>query len=396
MTSRLKSRILLTGSSLSLLLVIAHATNDAFTSMLAALLPTLQQRFGASEVMLAVFVATLSFSSSVTQPLFGAITDRVSRRAVAALGVVTSSVVLSLMGTASSPWLLLLLLLFGGLGSAAFHPAGTSMARDAARGTKGLAVGIFSSGGTLGLALGPLLIGVFIINGWLQWSPFLMIPGVLIGLLLYLLVPPQPTAATRQRVKLFDLELFRGPVGQLCLAGIFRSVSWVAFINAIPLWLVNVKGVPAESALIFWTLAAFSFSGGAGGILAGLLERRISRQFLVTGTMLVSLVPLYLLFIVPVGTLPYFLLVALAGALINGGLPLMVVSAQDLAPHAVGTASGMLMGLTWGTAGLLYVGIGALQQLIGIELALSLSFLTLIPGALIAYRVLYRNRAALN
>src|SRR5690625_6771907 len=86
-------------------------------------------------------------------PMFGAIADRVRRRTVGALGVMTSSAVLSLMGIAPNPWLLLLLLLLGGLGSAAFHPAGTGMARDAARGKGGLAVGLFSAGGTLGLAL---------------------------------------------------------------------------------------------------------------------------------------------------------------------------------------------------------------------------------------------------
>jgi MFS transporter, FSR family, fosmidomycin resistance protein len=59
-------------------------------------------------------------------------------------------------------------------------------------------------------------------------------------------------------------------------------------------------------------------------------------------------------------------MVAAAGALVNAGLPLMVVAAQDLAPHAMGAASGLLMGFTWGTAGLLYVGIGALQELAGI------------------------------
>jgi FSR family fosmidomycin resistance protein-like MFS transporter len=388
--------MLLTGSSLSLLLVLAHATNDAFTSMLAALLPTLQLRFGASETLLALFVATLSFSSSVTQPVFGAIADRVGRRTVGALGVITSSVVLSLVGVASSPWILLVLLLFGGLGSAAFHPAGTSIARSTASGKKGLAMGIFSAGGTIGLAVGPLLIGLFIMSGRLAYSPWLMVPGVLMGLLLFVLVPQQAVSAAHERPKLFDLELFRGPVGQLCVAGIFRSVSWVAFINAAPLWLVHVHGVPASSPVIFWTLATFSFAGGVGGILAGMLERRASRQALVTGTMLTALAPLFLLLVVPAGSILYFILVALAGALINGGLPLMVVSAQDLAPHAVGTASGMLMGLTWGVAGVLYLGLGALQELIGVNGAMTISFLTLIPGALVAWRVLQRNRAVLG
>src|SRR5690625_2548319 len=126
-------RLQVTGLSLTILLVVAHATNDAFSSMLSALLPTLQIRFGASETLLALLVATYSFSSSVMQPMFGAIADRVGRRTVGALGVMTSSAVLSLMGIAPNPWLLLLLLMLCGLGSAAFHPAGTGWARCVAR-----------------------------------------------------------------------------------------------------------------------------------------------------------------------------------------------------------------------------------------------------------------------
>jgi MFS family permease len=44
--------------------------------------------------------------------------------------------------------------LVGGLGSAAFHPSGTGIARAASGDRKELAMGMFSAGGMLGLALG--------------------------------------------------------------------------------------------------------------------------------------------------------------------------------------------------------------------------------------------------
>ena len=388
--------IALTGASLATLLVLAHLTNDAFSSMLAALLPTLQLRFGLSETVLAMLVATLSFSSSVTQPLFGSLADRLGRRIVAALGVVTSTALLSLMAVTPSVPLLFALLLVGGLGSAAFHPSGTGMARDAARGAKGLAVGVFSAGGTLGLALGPLIIGVLIRRDLLAWSPWLMIPGLLLGVALYLLVPPQPRPDRARRPKLVDVGLLRGPVGLLCLAGILRSISFVAFVNATPLWLVNGHGLAADDPVIFWTLTCFSGVAGFGGVLMGALERRLPRQALITGTMLLGLVPLYALFALEPGTAAWFLAVGLAGACVNGGLPLMVVSAQDLAPHAVGAASGLLMGFTWGVAGVLYIGIGAVQEAIGIGPAMALSFASMAPGAWLAWLVLERNREALS
>lgn len=246
------------------------------------------------------------------------------------------------------------------------------------------------------MAFGPLVIGVLVMNDWLDWSPLLMIPGVVFGALIYLLVPPQEKPSAVHRPKLFDLELFKGPVGRLCLAGILRSICWTAVINGAPLWLVNAKGLAPASPVVFWTITVFTISGSAGGILAGLVENRFSRQALVTGTMLLAMLPLFAMLVVAPGSVLYYVCVALSGILVNGGLPIMVVAAQDMAPHAVATASGMMMGLTWGTAGVLYLGVGAVQGAIGMNAAMALSVLPLLPGALIAYRVLSRRSANLT
>lgn len=388
------NRLALSGVSLSVLLIAVHATNDAFSSMLAALLPTLQIRFGLSEAVLALLVATLSFSSSVLQPFFGALSDRLGRRLVGALGIITSSSLLSLMGVVPDVLLLFGLLFVGGLGSAAFHPSGTGLARDAGGKNKALTVSLFSAGGTLGLALGPSIILLIARTVGLQFSPLLMIPGVLLGIAMLLLIPPQPKGERAAPPKLFDRELFMSPVGVLCVAGILRSVAYVTFTNAVPLYLVS-QGVGRDSAIISNTLLAFSLSAGIGGIIAGALGRRVGAQLLITGTMLLAL-PFFLAILhTPAGSGLYFVFVVLAGALINAGLPLMVVAAQDLAPHAMGTASGMMMGLTWGSAGVLYILNGWVQESVGLSAAMQLSYLTLLPGALLAFLVLRRQRLRL-
>lgn len=385
---------LIGGTAVASLLFAAHFFNDLFSGTLAALLPTLQVRFGATETLLALFVASLSFSSSVLQPLFGAVADRLGRRLVAAGGVIVSSGFLSLIPVMPSPLMLVPLLLVGGLGSAAFHPAATALARQVARGKGGLALGIFSAGGTIGMAFGPLVIGLLIINGWLDFSPLLMVPGAVLGTLIYLLLPPQTRYKGARAARIFDIELFKGPVGQLCLAGILRSMAWTAVLNGAPLWLVSTKGLSATDPVVFWTITAFTASGAVGGIISGMVEARFSRQTLVTGTMLLALVPLAGLMLTQPGSILYFVSVVASGMLANGGLPIMVATAQDAAPHAVSTASGMMMGLTWGTAGVLYLGVGALQETIGMQAAMWISIIPLIPGALIVYRVLKRLGAA--
>ena len=60
-------RALLSGGGLAALLALAHLTGDALNSMLSALLPTLQERFGLTETVLALLVAASWLGSSLTQ-----------------------------------------------------------------------------------------------------------------------------------------------------------------------------------------------------------------------------------------------------------------------------------------------------------------------------------------
>lgn len=387
-------RVALTGGALAAFLTAAHLATDAFTSMFSVLLPTVQVRFGLSEPGLAVLVATLSFSASVTQPLMGALADRIDRRLVAALGVVLRAVLISLVGVVPTAPLLVGLLLVGGLGSAAFHPAGTSIARATMGGNTGLAVSLFSAGGTLGIALGPILVLALVSGSGLEATRWLLLPGLVLGLVTYLVVPPQPRCARGACPKLVDGRLIKGPVGLLALAGILAGIAFITFTSAMPLWLVAERGIDRSDPLLGWTLSAFSLSAALGGIVAGALNRWLGRQTLVAGSMLLAPLPLLATFRLEPGALPFFLAVALAGALANAATPLLLVTAQDLAPRAVGAASGMLMGFSTGTAGILYVGVGRLQELVGLGPAMGLSYLALLPGALVSFLVLTRYRTA--
>jgi MFS transporter, FSR family, fosmidomycin resistance protein len=160
----------------------------------------------------------------------------------------------------------------------------------------------------------------------------------------------------------------------------------------MPLWLVSAHQVSRDATLIGLTIGLFTFSGGLGGMVASALAARVNRKALMIGSMLLALPALYLVLLLPPGSLLYFLAIFMAGGLANAALPLMVVSAQNLAPHAVATASGMLMGLTWGTAGVLYIFIGVLQEAVGLEPAMRLSYLFLIPAALLALVILSRQK----
>lgn len=376
--------VTLGSSGLVILFAFVHTVSDAVTNMLSALLPTIQSRFELSETMLALLVATLSFSALVTQPLFGALADRLGNRRIAALGVIGNALLFSLIGIVPNASVLFGLILVGGLASAALHPAIASLVRQVGGKKPEVAVGLFSAGGTLGIAIGPIIIMVLLANLGLSFTPWLMIPGIFFGALMFMLPSEDTQPTTDATSKLFDFGLLAGPVGLLTLTGILSNVAFVTFTSAMPLWLVREHNLPSDSTLIGWTLSAFSLAAAFGGIAGGLVSNKLGAKRLIVGSQLLAPFPLYSIFFLPPGSPAYFGMVLLAGALVNAGMPMLIVSAQDHSPKAAATAAGMLMGFSAGVAGLVYVGIGRLQESLGLTPAIMLGYLALLVGAIFA------------
>jgi FSR family fosmidomycin resistance protein-like MFS transporter len=378
------------GFSLVALLAAAHAAADIPYAAVAALLPTIQDRFSLSEGVLAVVVATFSLAASLTQPLFGTLADRIGPRVVGPVGVVASSAMLSLVGVAPTLWLGIGLVVAGGMASAAMHPAFTSLARTAGRERFSLAVSIFGAGGTLGVSIGPVAVLLIMATLGVGGTPVLMLPGVAIGVATWFLLGDQPPHPTGPRRQMFDLQLVAGPVGGLTLAAIAASVPLVAFGAGIGIWLVDAHGIARDAPVIGWTLTVFALGAAAGGIAAGVAAARIGARELISGSMLAALLPLYALLTLQPGGVAWFSTAAFAGALLNAPLPLLVVTAQSLVPRSAAAASAMMMGLAHGVAGLLYVGVGILQEAIGIGQALAVAFALLLPAGMLAAVVLTR------
>lgn len=392
-TAATAGRAALAGGSLAGFLAVAHLVNDAVAGAFAPLLPTLQARFGLGTTALALLVALLSFCSLLTQPLFGALADRFGPRPVAALGIVLCTSLLGLVAVAPALWVLVALLVVGGLGSAAFHPAGVILAGAAGEARRGLAVSLFSAGGTIGLALGPVAVLALVATFGLGAAPWLGVPGLVVGALLFVLAP-RDWAAPQRRAGFVDRRLLAGPVGLLCLAATAPALAMVTFASAAGLWLVGERGVAPDDGLIGWTMAAFSLAAAAGGVTAAALSGRVEQRWLVAAPMLLAPLPLLAIFAAEPGTAAFFLAVVAGGALVNAGLPVLLLSAQRLAPGAAATAAGMLMGLPAGIAGVLYAGVGWLEGALGLQGAMAVAYLAAVPGALLAAAVLGRHRPA--
>ncbi|HEU5073695.1 MAG TPA: MFS transporter [Polyangiaceae bacterium] len=366
------------------LVATAHFANDAVTSMVPALLPSLATRFRLEPADLALLVSVFAISTSLPQPFFGLLADRVGRRWVSALGLGVSAILIAALGTASSVTWLWLALLVGGLGSSALHPAGLGLARASASGSPGLAVAVFSSVGMAGGAVGPVLaIGVASVWG-LEQLAWTAVPVALLALLLSCAgqrVAPAATQPTRVNV---GRQLLKGPVVGLTVVALFTNLVMLTFTSAMPVWLVVERGFAETSSVIGITLATFSFAAAAGGILGGALARRVRPARLIVGSLATSVIALQGILLAAPASTPYFLAVASAGALLGLHSPLLIAKAQELTPGAESAVAGVLLGATSGAAGVIYAGLGAAQSVFGIGSMLAAVSLLVLPAAHLA------------
>jgi MFS transporter, FSR family, fosmidomycin resistance protein len=381
----------LSGTRMAAFLALVHAVNDVLTAILGALLPTLQARLAAGTTTLALLVAALNISSSITQPLLGALADRYGLRKVAGLGVALGAVSLSLVGVIDSVPVLLVLLVLGGLGSAAVHPVSTSIVGGPSAKNPGLAVGLFTAGGMAGFAAGPLLILYVISRYGIDATPWLMLPGLLLAVGVLLLLPEFEPHHTGRLTRALDRRLFTGTIGWLAAAASLVSLAFIAFTSAVPLWLVDAHGVRTDAPLLGATLGLFSLGAGIGAVAGGAVGARFGYARTTAVTLLAAVPTLTAVLIVPPG-LATLMLAAAAGALIYASQPLLVVAAQNAAPQNPTAAAGVVLGVGSAIAGLLYVGVGALQGWVGLAPAMTAVFALLVPAAVVASRALARSR----
>jgi len=356
---------------------LGHGLNDGYGAFLSALLPLLISRFGMSLAAAGLLASFRSSVASFGQIPLGALADRTGGRWLVIVGPALTCAAMSLLGILPTYWAVAVALVAAGVGTAAFHPAGASLVAGG-EGRRGMAMALFSAGGTLGAAAGPLVIAAVAGNLGLPFTPLLLLPAWAMIVVLARAVPREARPEKRNRSQLHH-HPNAGQVMRLWSIGVLRefvSMSYYTFLAV--LW--TQRGASLTVASL--ALTVYSLAGVAGDLVGGRLSDRFGRKAVILGSVTLALPPFYL-FLLTDGWLS-FLFLALAGAVLIASIPVSVVFGQELVPEQRGLVSGVLMGLAWGVGSLLIGLVGYLGDLLGLEVALGLLTVLLVPAALLA------------
>lgn len=358
-------------------LALGHGLNDSYGAFLSALLPLLIGRFGLSLAAAGLLSSFRSAVASLGQLPLGALADRTGARWLVILGPALTCTAMSLLGILPTYWAVAGALLAAGVGTAAFHPAGASVVAGG-DGRRGTAMALFSAGGTLGAAAGPLLVTAVAGSLGLSFTPVLLVPAAAVVALLARVVPHETNPQPAERPRLRD-HPNAGQLVRLWGVGVLRefvSASYATFLAV--LW--TQRGASLTVASL--ALTVYALSGTVGDLAGGRLSDRFGRPRVILLSV-AGAIPLFYLFLLTTGWIS-FLFLSLAGAVLIASIPVSVVFGQELFPEQRGLVSGVLMGLAWGAGALLIGVVGYLADRLGLEVALGIITALLVPATILA------------
>lgn len=350
-----------------ILLAAGHFAVDVCQAAVPATLPFFVADRHLSYAAAAGLVFAQTVSSSILQPLFGYLSDRRPLPLIMPLGIVVAAAGIAtsaFMGQYLAIWLAILA---SGLGIAAYHPEGARYARYSSGARQGSGMSVFSVGGNIGFAAGPILLTPLLVLRGLEaaWLACLVPAAIAAAVLIGLprIVRHRPSSSEGSGAVSTGGSDDWSAFGRLTGVTLARTVLFYGLNTFIPLFWVGQLHTSKAAAGV--ALAVLLAAGPIGTILGGRLGDRYSRRtIIIVGTALSG--PLVALVVLsPTPQLSMLLLVPVALAAYAPS-SLIVVLGQEYLPNRVGTAAGMTMGLSFSAGGLLAPGIGWIADRAGL------------------------------
>ena len=377
-----------------------HACVDMAQGAVPALIPFLIHHRGYSYAAAAALVLAMTITSSLIQPVFGHYADRRSLPWLLPGGVLIAGIGISLTGLMPSYPLTFAAVALAGLGVGAYHPEAARYANYVSGSRRASGMSLFSVGGNLGFALGPVLVTPIVLLLGLSGTPWLILPYLAICAVITASLPHllsfRPDAQPSSKRSPSTPMPARGPDRWRpfsLVAGVaaFRSGAYFGLQAFIPSYFISHFGASTGQANA--ALTVLLLSGAVGTLVGGRLADRIGRRPILISCMAV-LPPLILLVLVS-GQAFGFVLLAFIGFFTIGNFSVTVVLGQEFLPNRIGIAAGVTLGAAIGVGGVTSALLGLLADAAGLTAVMLVIAALPIPGLACAL-ALPRGRAGRN
>ena len=364
-----------------ILLTSAHLFNDFYAGFLMPLLSYFQSHLHLTITQVSILPTILAVFGSILQPLFGFLGDRFNKKLFVVSGVLCSALFLSCIGLAPNFTLLILMLVIGASGVAAFHPNAAATVARLTQNKSTFTMSIFLMVGCIGLAGAPFIITSIATSGGFSKLWMLSLPGVILALILIKTLTIDH--GNKSSTKLSDFKILfdrkSRPLWIMFLIMFIRSLVITSFMSFMSI-LFTAKGLTMHRSGI--AISTFLICGSVGGLIGGYLADKISRKIIIACSSIIAC-PLLLWFLKADGNFAMILL-GLSGMVILAASAVNVLIVQRLCPDMAGSIAGISMGFVWGSAGLMLPIVGYVADHYSMETSLRIAaYMLPIAGMLV-------------
>jgi len=304
-------RRLMSGSLL--IMVLTHMLVHAAGNMRTTLFPVLKEEFALTNQQVGLIVAIPSLIQFLLSVPSGMVSDRFGQRNLMASSIVIAAVGAFLASISTTPWMFIVASTLLTFNSTLYHPPAQSYVSDiTSPRDRSRALGVWHSGGTTGVSLGPfsvsILMGVLAF-GWREIYGFWIIP-ILLGLVgLYFVKPSSEIVEEEERRTWNEKDsvdtLFNSNMMFLLLSGTVRRFGGGLTTGFLSIWLAEAQGWTVGQIGIL--LGISSLMGVVASPLGGELASRYGEKRWYSGTLLCTYVFFALAFFAK-GFWPFFML----------------------------------------------------------------------------------------
>ena len=357
---------------LLIVLVAGHAFKHIFNAGFFIILPEIKAGLGLTNAGVGMLSTVRTITGGPMNLPAGFLADRFSERFVTilALSITMVGVFHFALGRVETYWQAIVVIIFAMVAIVTWHPAAIGALSRAYSSQRGFVIALHGSGGNIGGAVGPILVGSLLVV--LSWRVVLqgsLVPAIIAGLLIWMLlrsvrVESTPVTAGSYLRSFAGLLRNRKLLLILLITGGYAAAQ-ISVTTFLPVYIREDLG--RSSLVLGGYLTLVQVMGIGSQPLMGYLSDRLGRKAVIFPSLLGMGLSFLGLYLVPPG-LPFILVLAVMGAFMFSIMVVLLVAASDLVAREVqGTVASLVYGAWAVFAGISPLVAGLIADAVGVR-----------------------------
>lgn len=344
---------------------VGHFSNDFYMNLIPPILFAFGAELGLSLSQQSMIAFIIMTGGSLLQPAIGYLLDKIGKSSYLIFSILWIGIGMSITGFITNYYMLLVVAGLSAIGSAVYHPLGSSIAANLSTGSRGKSLSVFMTIGGFAAAVAPML-SIPIVNSFgLNYLVLFAIPGLITALFLKTADVDKIEWKTNN-----EIEKKKGPaiekvkvvwLSLILLISVIRgAVSSVLVVFGVQLMLA--KGVNVITGGIILSIHMFLRSAGTltGGLMSDELgEKRVMVFFNII---------LLLVYVMTMFTTGFITVIGMVilGYVLQVTATANITISHNILPDNINLGTGMILGLSYSFAGLLVLIFGKYADVFGL------------------------------